>query len=204
MLRPRSASGWAQVAATEACSVRPSSHGGSHRSWQSHRKLSLLMRLQEKQRCSQRNRDPSPGQLLPFPPGPSAAAGHRPGDADKTQLPAAEAGWTPDPAPNTLGVTLTRGPEDHVPSTSRSDTSPDSHARAPASESRAPGEQGSRQGPGTAVSVLHPLCGGATPTRLLLVGGRAACLLGGRPGPGSRPPAPLHQHREARGPAPKE
>lgn len=50
MLRPCSASGWAQVAVTEACSVRPSSHGGNQRSWQSHRKLSLLIRLQEKQR----------------------------------------------------------------------------------------------------------------------------------------------------------
>lgn len=46
MLRPFSASGWAQVAVTKACSVLPRSHGGSHLSWQSHRKLSLLMWLQ--------------------------------------------------------------------------------------------------------------------------------------------------------------
>lgn len=63
MLWPCSASGWAQVAVTEACSARPSSHGGNHRSWQSHRKLSLLMRLQETQRNARCNGDLWPGQL---------------------------------------------------------------------------------------------------------------------------------------------
>lgn len=48
MLWPFSDSGWAQVAVTKACSILPSNHGGSHFSWQSHRKLSLLIRLKEK------------------------------------------------------------------------------------------------------------------------------------------------------------
>lgn len=48
MLWPLSDSGWAQVAVTKACSILPSNHGGSHFSWQSHRKLSLLIRLKEK------------------------------------------------------------------------------------------------------------------------------------------------------------
>lgn len=38
------------MAVTEACSVLPSNHGGSHFSWQSHRKLSLLMWLKGKHR----------------------------------------------------------------------------------------------------------------------------------------------------------
>lgn len=45
MLWPLSASGWAQVAVTKTCSILPSSHGGSHLSWQSHRRLSLLIWL---------------------------------------------------------------------------------------------------------------------------------------------------------------
>lgn len=49
MLWPFSDSGWAQMAVTKACSILPTSHGGSHLSWQSHRKLSLLMWLEEKQ-----------------------------------------------------------------------------------------------------------------------------------------------------------
>lgn len=50
MLWPFRDSGWAQVAVTEACSILPSNHGGSHFSWQSHRKLSLLMWLKGKHR----------------------------------------------------------------------------------------------------------------------------------------------------------
>lgn len=48
MLWPFSDSGWAHVAVTKACSILASNHGGSHFSWQSHRKLSLLIRLKEK------------------------------------------------------------------------------------------------------------------------------------------------------------
>lgn len=50
MLWPFRDSGWAQVAVTKGCSIRPSNHGGSHFSWQSHRKLSLLMWLKGKQK----------------------------------------------------------------------------------------------------------------------------------------------------------
>ena len=50
MLWPFSDSGCAQVAVTKACSVLLSNHGGSHFSWQSHRKLSLLIRLKAKQK----------------------------------------------------------------------------------------------------------------------------------------------------------
>lgn len=50
MLWPFSDSGWAQVAVTKPCSVLPSSHGGSHFSWQSHRKLSLLIWLKARQK----------------------------------------------------------------------------------------------------------------------------------------------------------
>lgn len=52
MLWPFRDSGWAQVAETEACSVLLMTHGGSHFSWQSHRKLSLLMWLKGKKRKS--------------------------------------------------------------------------------------------------------------------------------------------------------
>lgn len=37
------------MAVTKACSILPISHGGSHFSWQSHRKLSLLIWLKETQ-----------------------------------------------------------------------------------------------------------------------------------------------------------
>lgn len=50
MLCPFSDSGWAQMAVTEACSILLTSHGGSHFSWQSHRKLSLLMWLKEEEK----------------------------------------------------------------------------------------------------------------------------------------------------------
>lgn len=55
MLWPFRDSGWAQVAVTKACSILPSSHGGSHFSWQSHKKLSLLIWLQGKEKGGLRN-----------------------------------------------------------------------------------------------------------------------------------------------------
>lgn len=70
MLRPFSASGWAQVAVTKACSILATSHAGSHWSWQSHKKLSLLMWLKEKQkgclRCDLKTGTPVGGQILPL------------------------------------------------------------------------------------------------------------------------------------------
>lgn len=47
MLVPFRLSGWAQVALTPACNRRDTSQPGSHCSWQSHRKLSLWMRLEK-------------------------------------------------------------------------------------------------------------------------------------------------------------
>lgn len=54
MLVPLRLSGWAQVALTPACSRRDTNQPGSHWSWQSHRKLSLWMRLRGRQRVSGR------------------------------------------------------------------------------------------------------------------------------------------------------
>lgn len=56
MLVPLRLSGWAQVALTLACSRRDTNQPGSHWSWQSHRKLSLWMRLKKEPECQRRHK----------------------------------------------------------------------------------------------------------------------------------------------------
>lgn len=87
MLLLLSDSGWAQVATTKDCSSLSSNHGGNHFSWQSQRKLSLLMWLQRNKtntvRCEfcmgrglQRSQ---PFHVSHIPPFPSAGVEGRKG-----------------------------------------------------------------------------------------------------------------------------
>lgn len=73
MLWPFNDSGWAQVAVTKVCSILLSNHGGSHFSWQSHRKLSLLIWLKEKQKERLRRSDSKEG-IFPQKTEPSVAS----------------------------------------------------------------------------------------------------------------------------------